>query len=214
MRKKSYDTRTYGIRGLVQEYLSCDNLSKLHEQNAFAGRLSEGNDQSTDLHRLFYDGMDSSPAFKELYDRFVSEVVRPKFDFDIIFQTYPTFRIHQPNNIAVFEYHRDRDYNHHPKEINVFLPMTDAYETNTFWIESVEGLEDYTPAEAAFGEILIFDGANLRHGNKENVTGHTRVSFDFRVMDVADYDEEHQLSLTSKTKGKRFIIGEYFQALD
>ncbi|MFT5125019.1 MAG: hypothetical protein ACI9TH_002412 [Kiritimatiellia bacterium] len=214
MRKEKYDASQYDIRQLVQAYLQCDNLPKLHEKNAFAGRLDEDNDQSTGLHRLFYDGMDSSSAFKDLYDRFVKEVVRPQFDFDIIFQTFPTFRIHQPNNIAVFEYHRDRDYNHNPKEINIFLPMTKAYDSNTFWIESVEGLEDYTPAEATYGEFLIFDGANLRHGNKENVTPDTRVSFDFRVMNIADYDEEHQLSLTSKTKGKRFIIGEYFQSMD
>ena len=77
-----------------------------------------------------------------------------------------------------------RDYGHNPKEINFFVPQTPAFETNTLWIESEEGKEDFEPVTLKPGEFLRFDGANLMHGAKENHTGKTRVSFDFRIMPV------------------------------
>jgi len=57
-----------------------------------------------------------------------------------------------------------------------------------------------------------FDGNRCIHGNLPNRTGVTRVSFDFRVMRYEDYDSTH--SLTSLSKGNKFIIGDYYQLME
>ena len=37
----------------------------------------------------------------------------------------------------------------------------------------------------AGGQMLVFDGANLEHGNRINRSDETRVSFDFRVIPLS-----------------------------
>ena len=80
-------------------------------------------------------------------------------------------------NLAVGGYHKDRDYNHSEHEINFFVPLTEAFDSNTVWVESEEDKGDFSPMEASYGEYYMWNGANLTHGNKKNDTGRTRVSF-------------------------------------
>ena len=75
-------------------------------------------------------------------------------------------------------FHRDRDYAHNVNEVNFWLPVTRAFDTNTIWIESEEGKEDFQPLECGVGESWMFNGCHLKHGNKINTTEQTRVSFD------------------------------------
>jgi len=60
------------------------------------------------------------------------------------------------------------------------------------------------------GEFVKWDGANLKHGNKINDTGNTRVSFDFRVMPISKYEDNDRESVSVNTKMK---IGEYWKSL-
>jgi len=213
MNKFRYNISDFDFSLKVRSYLDCDSLDDIHIHDKFKGILTdvdgEFSDQGQDLHLKFYRSMDNDPSFKQLYDKFVKEVIRLNFEHDIIYQKYPTFRIHQPDNICVFEWHKDKEFNHNPKEINVYLPITSAFGTNTFWTETSEDKGDYFPVEAEHGEYILWNGANLRHGNKINDTSKTRISFDFRIMKYADYDESisNNNSLTKKTK---FIIGDYF----
>jgi len=64
--------------------------------------------------------------------------------------------------------------------LNVWLPLTPVWDENSIWIESEEGKEDFVPVELDYGQGLVFDDSNLRHGSKANQTPSTRVSFDFR----------------------------------
>jgi len=43
------------------------------------------------------------------------------------------------------------------------------------------------PLEAEYGEIILFD-PRLVHGTSENMDDHTRVSSDFRLLPVADFE--------------------------
>ena len=96
-----------------------------------------------------------------------NDFIKYEFELDeIIYQKIPTFRVHLKDNQAVGEWHRDRDYNHGKSEINIWLPFTDAYDTNTIWIESEEDKNDFKPYNVSYGEVLVFNGANLIHGNK------------------------------------------------
>jgi ectoine hydroxylase-related dioxygenase (phytanoyl-CoA dioxygenase family) len=155
--------------------------------------------------------MDEEQTFKNLYDKFVGECLTKVVDFPFHYQRFPTFRIHQPDNVGVFEFHKDKEYNHSEHEINIFLPMTTASGTNTIWVESEEDKEDYRPMSARYGEFCLWNGANLKHGSMVNDTPTTRVSFDFRILPVDKYDESK--TKESVTGGVNFTIDGYFQEL-
>ena len=44
---------------------------------------------------------------------------------------------------------------------------------------------------AEYGEYYIWDGANLKHGNKMNESDISRFSVDFRVLPYSKYDEDN-----------------------
>jgi hypothetical protein len=214
MKTLSYSTSDYPFKSVVEDYLNHTNLPLIHEDHHFKETLVHGTDQAQPLHRTFYDAMDAdiNQTFVKLYKLLIKEVISPHYDHPIIFQRFPTFRIHQPSNIAVFGWHRDRDYSHNPQEINYYLPVTSAFSTNTFWHESEPDKEDYQPMEAEYGEVIGWDGANCRHGNKPNDTGKTRVSFDFRVLSHEVYNTSEPKK--SITQGTKFEIGAYYDVLE
>ena len=61
------------------------------------------------------------------------------------------------------------------------------------------------------GEVFNFNGGQCKHGNKPNITGLSRVSFDFRIVLPDEYDESYGKS--SKISTKKFIIGGYYDKL-
>jgi hypothetical protein len=209
---RKYDTRDYKFRELVELYLEFSDLEQIHVKFPFEEKLLTGTDQNRNLHKKFYQEMDSDRSFIFFYKKFIKEVVAPLYDDEIIYQKYPTFRVHQPNNLAVFAFHKDRDYRHNSKEVNFYLPITEAFDTNTFWYETKDGKKDFRPMEARYGELIEWDGANLEHGNKPNETGQTRISFDFRILRLKDYDEAS--AKESLSKGTPFKIGHYFDEIN
>ena len=64
-----------------------------------------------------------------------------------MYQTWPTFRVQFPNNLAIVIKHFDSDELHkHPKgEINFILALTEMKDTSTIWFESEPRLEDFKP---------------------------------------------------------------------
>ena len=146
-----------------------------------------------------------------MYQSFIKENILPLFNEDILYQKIPTFRIQVPNNLGVAEFHKDKTYSHSPEEINIFLPLTDAMGNNTIWAETEEDKGDFTPMDAVYGEYYIWDGANLTHGNKINDTGNSRISVDFRVLPLSEFDDNNvKETITMKTK---MTIGGYFEIL-
>lgn len=214
MKFLKYNTQIYNFKKIVQEYLDYNDLETIHNDLAFNHKLTniagDAPDQKTKIHKLFYNTMDTNPIFKKTYDAFIKNVI-PDFigTRDFLYQKFPTFRVHQPKNIAVFEYHKDKEYNHSEKEINFFLPITPAYDSNTIWVESEEDKGDYAPINCKYGEIVLWNGANLRHGNKDNDTGFTRMSFDFRVLKLEDYNQDDVKESVSNSK--KFVEGDYFE---
>jgi hypothetical protein len=207
MKIVAYAATDFDFAKVIAAHLECDDLSLIHKGVHYP-LLSRAHDQSTVFHKRFYTiGIE----FYALYTRFVREVIQPHFGAALIYQRIPSLRVHLPKNVSVGEFHRDRDYCHSPDETNIWLPLTDAWDTNTVWIESAEGREDYRPYELSYGQALIFDGANLKHGNKINETGYTRVSLDFRVMPFSKYAPNDRRSINTRM---RFVVGEYFIILD
>jgi hypothetical protein len=203
-----YDALKYRFPEIIRSWLGVDRLDEIHkgvEYEVFTRKT----DQSTEFHRRLYEIGDD---FYNVYRSFLADVVLPFIGEDLIYQRIPSFRIHLPDNVAVGEFHRDRDYAHGEGEINFWLPVTPAWDTNSVWIESREGAEDFRPYDVDVGQVLVFDGVNLAHGNRLNETGKTRVSFDFRVIPRSQYRPRHDAQ--SINMGMRFEIGGYFDELD
>lgn len=200
-----YNTEKYPFRSIVEDILQTNNLEKLHSIEDYK-LFVKGTDQSTAWHRLYYDNIDK---FLPLYNKFILEVVKPIYGEKIVYQKIPTFRTQLVNNLGVFEFHRDRDYSHNQEERNFFLPFTDAYLTNTIWVESEEDKGDYAPMNTLYGQLVKWNGNSLMHGNKQNTTLNTRVSVDFRCIPLSKYkEEEGAAAIYSKMK---FKIGDYYE---
>lgn len=199
-----YDTGKFPFRDIVCTHFGVRELESIREDREV---LSRDKDQSTAWHRKFYAIGDD---YFDCYHAFLKDIIRPLYNRPFVYQKIPTFRVHLQNNVAVGAFHRDRDYNHGCNEVNYWLPFTDAWGTNTIWIESEEGKQDFRPHPVKYGEVLEFDGANLEHGNQVNTTGRTRVSVDFRIVPLASFVPSGFRSINTATP---FTIGGYFEVL-
>ena len=88
--------------------------------------------------------------------------------------------------------------------------MTKAWANNTIWTETERDKKDFQPIEAEVGDVWMWNGANLLHGNKINDTGKSRVSVDFRILPLSKYKKNERTSITNKTK---MTIGEYWNEI-
>ena len=229
-----YDVNKYPFIELLKKLFEIDNLSQIHTliptDNTSArspnGLFTNENDDETLLHQQFYNQLKVGwPEFKETYINLICKVRREILQTEeIIYQTTPTFRVQLPNNIAVggnsfdevdkYGWHRDTDaeYNHPPFEKNFLVPLTDASESASLYIETGRGTNRFEVARMKTGEFFQFRGGECVHGNKPNQTGQSRVSLDFRVVLKKDYDEGSTRS--SKLSGKKFVVGDYYSLLE
>ena len=210
--KFSYNTDEFNFGDLLAKQF---RVEKLENINSDIELLERANDQSTVHHKLFYQWMEEE-EFRLLYKSFIQKCIRPLYEDKIVVQAKPTFRICYPNNIAVGEYHKDKWYRDGEwaaavKELNVFLPFTKAFDSNTIWVESEEDKKDFSPMNCEYGEFVKWDGPNLLHGNKVNNTGKTRISIDFRIIEYKNYQPSEHGSINL---GKKFKIGEYYSVYD
>ena len=165
--------------------------------------ITVDNDQSLEIYKTLYSidkGFDLNTnqefgVFLNKYKKFVNYLSSTIFEEKLIYQRRPTLRAHFPESKAVGVFHRDRDYNHPIEEINIWIPITSAINTNSIWIESKFGKEDYSSINLNYGQAAIFD-SRLKHGNTVNTENLTRLSFDFRVIPESKWES----AKTKKTK--------------
>ncbi len=205
-----YDPTKYDFNRIIRELFNILDLSRLHEVIEYE-RFERATDQKTQWHRKYYATFeDPDSPFVETFTRFVHEVIAPRYDEEVLYQTRPTFRTHFPNNVGVGEFHRDRDYNHSVHEVNYLIPLTRMSDTNSVFIETMEGSGEFESPSLEYGEMLCFDGANLLHGNKTNETGRTRVSFDFRIKPLSKHEPTDKKTVNTNFT---FDIGGYWSKL-
>jgi hypothetical protein len=203
-----YNPNVWNFRKQISAILGVENLEKIHE-NINYEKFDREHDQSSVWHKKYYDG---NADFLALYRSFIDKEIRKLFPNEeyLVYQKIPTFRVHLKNNVSVGEFHRDRDYNHGRSEINFHMPFTDTNSSNSIWMESQEGLEDYKPYVLKYGQLLMFDGANLKHGNKLNDSDDTRVSVDFRVVPFSKFEGSDKGSINTHVQ---FNIGGYLEKI-
>ena len=167
MEYHNYNLETYNFRELLCEILGREDLEYLHDSVNYPELFTMKTEQSTVYHKLFYEKVRGS-KFLKVYNQFIMEIIKPYFDEDkIVYQKIPSFRTQFVNNLSVGKWHKDSDYSHSTKEVNWFVPMTDCINTNAVWVESEPNEGDYKPFNVKFGEYVIWNGANLNHGNKK-----------------------------------------------
>lgn len=197
-----YDTRRYPFRdlflatikrGLDERGLTLRELSQLHTVAEAVG--------SEALYAQFYDFMDRA-EWRRVYGEYIKECVLPLFNVPMRYQRKPGVRIQLPSGKTV-QYHTDEWYGHGPDVINCWLPLTDAYGTNTLQVAaladsvcevkrleaqqlSMSEMNDHLaafvkPVETSYGHTFIFN-AQCVHGTVPNTTSVTRVSIDFRLL--------------------------------
>ena len=214
---KNYDAEKYNFCKETEKFFDVNvgELNQLHikrEDLLPPQELNFGNETKTEFHKLFYKNLNSNKgeSIKNTYHNFIKDIIAPIFGRTFLYQKFPSFRVHIPNDKAIHKWHYDSDDDHkHPDwEINFQVAMTNMFDSNATWIESVPGIKDFQPMELKVGQFSIFNGNKLTHGNKPNVTNKTRVSMDFRVLPLDRYDASK--SLESVTSNRKFTIGGYY----
>lgn len=220
-----YDETLFCFNDIFKQYLSSfgiDRLENFHSECSKAILTNEvvtvKNDQLAPVYKILYEidkGFDMTKShnpelFLKTFKDFIYYISSEIFKEDLVYQRRPTLRIQFPNNKAVGGFHRDREYNHPIEEVNIWVPLTPAFNTNTIWIESEFDKEDYSPMNLNFGQGVIFD-SGLKHGNKVNVENLTRLSFDFRVIPLSKWMEiKNENSKYSRDQHLKFELNEYY----
>jgi len=206
--KIKYDVDKFPFQKIVKRIFGVDNLYNLHKLEKY-DTLSREKDQSTKWHKLYYDNF--SDNFETTYIELVKELKKQLEYTELIYQKVPTFRVQLANgNVGVGEWHKDKNYNHGCTEVNFWLPLVDTIDVNSVWMETKEDLGDYKPFKVDYGEILVFNGANLLHGNKNNTSDMTRTSIDFRLVDPLKFIPNKSGSINTNTS---FEVGGYFSKI-
>lgn len=190
---------------LALDLEEAEDLAQLHEKFTLDSIVTRETDSTTAIHRQYYANIGQT-GFTSLYKEFIHNVIANLVDGPIIIQKVPTFRAHLPGNKAVGKYHRDSDFGHQAAAINFWIPLTDAFDTNTIHIAQRED-DTPQPVDVSLGELLAFDAVGLVHGNEINETGRSRVSFDFRVIPQSQYVKSHRQSVNTLST---LAIGDYY----
>ena len=207
----NYKLEDYNFTQIIQDFLGVEDLSEIAMENQES--IEDGNSlyknmEQTIYYKKLYGALNSEKGavFYKTYRKFIREIIRPQYGEPILYQEKPTHRILFKNGEGVSRFHRDSDYGHNKAEINYFLPQTPAFATNTLWIESKVGKEDFEPMVMEPGQVARFKGVDLMHGAKNNQTQKTRVSFDFRVIPLSQKPDEIVDTTSWKEEDKKNFL--------
>ncbi len=225
---KNYNKKNYNFKKIFIDHFrdfKLKDLEKIHEiiPKKFIPKkiVNVKNDQQQFIYKYLYKidqgyslkKKNKSSKFLKLFDKFILFLAKNVFKESLVYQAKPTLRIMFPNNKAVGEFHRDREYNHPIEEINVWVPITSSKNSNTIWIESKFDKNDYKPMNLNYGQFLIFD-SGLKHGNKINYENKTRISFDFRIIPYSLWKKRKLKKNKSSVDQKlEFDVGKYYKLI-
>lgn len=184
-------------------------------------------DRDSVFIRDFHSYVDFCSEFNEEYLSFLKSNIISFFPGEekLVIQKTPNLRISFPNLTAIGKkesdncnsdsiigLHCDSDFGHHSSEINFIVPITEMFDTNSIYYEpSVESsvlVKNYENLKLKTDEMFKAYFNKLRHYNKINSTGVTRISFDFRVIPYSKYQEN-----LDYFKGTKFELESYYVVL-
>eukprot|EP01045_Picozoa_sp_COSAG04_P039961 COSAG04_NODE_11451_length_708_cov_1.098522_1_plen_186_part_10 len=172
-----FDPAAHDLRGLISRILLHGaaaqgvGLQQLHTLPEFQPRTKG---RPTLINKRWRnkgggEAGDLSEAFRRQFGRFVDEVVRPELGGgELLYQRQPVLRCHVPGDKPLGHRHRDESYGRQPSEVNIWLPLTQVFGSNSLWAESARGREDWHPFECGWGECVRFWGCECEHFTKAN----------------------------------------------
>ena len=181
-----YDTRRWDPRALVSEFFGTDDLENLHLDPRWNPHQPDlilpsyvVTRNSWDVGKAMRDAVASrsAPVLKSLIHDRIAEFVGDVRSH----QELAMMRINFHGARSILRFHSDREYGQRPGTINIWLPVTSVYGSNSMYVESAPGLSDFAPVELEYGQALMFYGTEMLHGTLDNVSGGTRISYDFRI---------------------------------
>ena len=196
-----------------KSFLNLEDLHEIFEEHQEL--LQKGTDQSTIFHKAIYSSFDDpNYCFTEFcvnYRKLSLEVLvilkdQTGYKGEWAIQRFPTIRIQFPNNLSVFEFHRDSNYSHPIGEINCFYAINNCYQSSALQVERNLGFEDYVPLNLNPGQYALLNTSIYKHGDILNKTKKTRISMDFRFIPISKLTEGR----SSLTKAKEFNTNSYF----
>ena len=189
----------------------------------------------------FHNFVDTDETFQNLYDKFILDIIKPLFNITpenkIIVQKTPNIRFHLPNcsNIGyiinsknvysdIFGVHKDSEFGHPKKELNIIVPLTKMFGSNSIYYNSIPDtdndtnntvLYDYNNLKMELNNFYVGNLNECYHYNKINTTGFTRVSLDFRVLRLEDYENHINTNIITYSESfkSKFIIGDYYKII-
>lgn len=174
----NFDIQRFKFKEWACQAFEFEDLDRIHERpdsKVYPSYVERMTDYRSILEKAY-------PKCRSILEGFVRQKLEPAYGGKIeTFQSPPTFRVHFDQTGLATTFHRDRDYGQPDGVLNVWLPLTNVWGNKSIWIEQ-DDADHYLPMELKYGQALVFDGANLRHGTKSNDTGSSRVSFDFRFL--------------------------------
>ncbi len=202
-----YDLEKFNFPAILRDLLEVDDLTKLrtglpddevrHKNSIYK------NMERTELYQRLYENLAKRGGdFFATYKSFISKIVQPIFGEDIYFQAKPSLRIHFIDSIGQLRFHKDSDYGHREEEVNFTVPMTPVWGSNSFYLESAPGKEDFEPMEMKPGQFARFKGSTHTHGARENLTDSSRVSFDFRVVPASQAPDSLKKEAEKQTQNQ------------
>lgn len=216
LRVLNYDVQEYDFVSAVTDIFQYDDLNELHQKQVQHYELFRefGKDNNTEFHNHFYAMLKTEKGneIRKLFNRFVKKVILPDLNLqEALVQTFPTFRVHLPNNVAVALPHQDHELGHPIGEINFTIALTKMWGSNSVWIEKMPRSEMFTSIELEQNNCISFNGNLCQHYNQVNTTGKTRVSMDFRVLPLNYYVPA--TSVTSISTSQKFVEGGYYSRM-
>jgi hypothetical protein len=180
-----YDTKRWSFRDMVMDYFGVQDLERLHlvaKFNPISASNQSPNYEATRNSWAISKVLRAAvaPASQELLrsllQEYVAEFLYPIFGI----QPLASMRVNFHGSKSILHFHTDAEYGQTSEAINLWLPVTKAWGTNSMYLESEVGCGDFTPLELDFGQACIFRGTELRHGAVDNDSESTRISYDIR----------------------------------
>jgi len=178
--------------------------------------LTKDSDQHTYLHDKIHRMYDSDPDFLDSYIQVIlhslnaiDDQIVPEI---ILAQRFPTFRVQFPDNISVYQFHKDTHYNHPASEFNHLFYLDQSYGSSSLHIESqyAEPYQIYSDyRDLSFGDhdLIQLNTSNYWHGDLPNLTGKTRYSIDFRLL----LNPEEANALPTHSGSRLFTSTSYYR---
>lgn len=180
-----YDIARWGLRGIVADFFGTDALETLHLDPRWnphePGHRLPSNQvmkNSWDVSKTLRAAVIErcAPLLRSLVFDCVQELVGPIRSC----QELAMMRVNFHGSRAILRFHNDREYGQLPRVVNLWLPITRVHGSNSMYVESSPGRSDFAPVELDYGQAFLFYGTELLHGTLDNLSGGTRITFDFR----------------------------------